>query len=267
MDTQKAAGNITGTSPVSITKELLIEVGLIRDFRGSWQWAMQPGRSWRYTSSEASAVEQGVIMYNLLPPSERITMAERTSRFDALYDAQLEAAYGSFTYAQLIEMRAALTDCLTGLQKTAKREFNGNGGRRSGPAMAAEGARDLGTEKMRLDGYIRRKFEEAVNVSPATSQLCPPGMGLGEISAEEMQMRKSEEEIPFKVGALLHATYEEALNLGYSVVIADKDGIYEVAPDRSRKFLKATDPWVKVQKGRKYIIPSPFPATPPLQSF
>ena len=244
----------------AISKEALIAMGLIRDFRGSWQWAMQPGRCWRYTSSEASAVEQGAKMYQFLPVAERITMAERTARFDAEYDAQLNAAYGAYTQPQLLEMLAALTSRIGSLQKTARREFNGNGGRRSGPAVAAVGARDIGTEKMRLEGFIRRKFPApAQETAPPSPPNGPFDTGPEKVSEAEMQMRKSEEEIPFKVAALLQATYEATLDEGYSVVIADKGGLYEVAPDRTRKFLAETTPSIKVQK-RRYTIPTPLPS-------
>lgn len=43
-------------------------------------------------------------------------------------------------------------------QSAARREFNGNGGRRSGAAVSAQSARDLGQEKLLLQMYVSDKF-------------------------------------------------------------------------------------------------------------
>jgi len=175
-----AASEVASTAPTrldqanaaarEVSEETLQEIGLIREFRGRWQWTTQPGRNWKTTNSKESAVEQGRIYYAALPKAERITAAERSARADVEYDKTLEATYGKATEAELREMVERMNGELTSLRNAARREFNGNGGRRTGAAVAAEGAREIGEQKMRLEGYIQRKFGESAR------QRMPAGM-------------------------------------------------------------------------------------------
>lgn len=71
---------------------------------------------------------------------------------------RLDAMYGRFTEAQLLCEIDRLADEIASLQRAARREFDGNGGRRTGAAVAAEASREFGREKLLAEMYRKHKF-------------------------------------------------------------------------------------------------------------
>lgn len=135
----------------------LESLGLLREYRSVWQYRMFADGPWYCANSRQGAIEPAQALFDRLPESERLTPDERMARQDALRDAQNESAYGDKTDAELRAMLARLELIMAGHQRAARREFNSNGYRRTGPAVSAEAARDLGEIKMRLSGYMARR--------------------------------------------------------------------------------------------------------------
>lgn len=72
--------------------------------------------------------------------------------------ARMESLYGRQNKSQLTQAIVTLSRDIHSHQSAARREFNGNGGRRSGAAVSAQSARDLGQEKLLLQMYVSDKF-------------------------------------------------------------------------------------------------------------
>jgi hypothetical protein len=62
-----------------------------------------------------------------------------------------------------------------------------------------------------------------------------------------------EQQIPELAAAATRIAYWQALASGSSVLISENGEIVEVFPDGTRKFVKKTDPRIKVGK-RKFVI-------------
>jgi hypothetical protein len=68
---------------------------------------------------------------------------------------RIDAAYGHMDAVQIRDVLDQMSRALASLRTAARREFDGNGGRRYGPAMAAQAARELGQERLLLNAYIQ----------------------------------------------------------------------------------------------------------------
>lgn len=90
------------------------------------------------------------------------------------YD-RLNKTYGHLTKEQVDEKIDRMSAEIKDLQHVGRREFTGNGTRRSGPAMANQGARELGEEKLLLGAYRDEKFgEQSASDSESTSPAANP---------------------------------------------------------------------------------------------
>lgn len=72
--------------------------------------------------------------------------------------ARLNQVYGRLTAEQIDEKLASMTHEIEGHRRVARREFTGNGGRRTGAAVSAEAARDITQERLLLNMYREDKF-------------------------------------------------------------------------------------------------------------
>ena len=130
--------------------------GLLREYRGVWQYRLRVDGPWYCANNLAGAAESAQTTFDALPEAERLTPDERMARQDALRDAQNEADYAGKSDDELLAMLARLTQIMQGHQHAARREFV-DGRRRTSAAVSAEAARDLGEIKMRLGGYMARR--------------------------------------------------------------------------------------------------------------
>lgn len=74
------------------------------------------------------------------------------------------------------------------------------------------------------------------------------------MSDEERALEELELELPRKAGAAFAQAYREALAAGYSVVVADTGGLYEVFPNGERRFLKAIEMPTPMKAGQPLSI-------------
>jgi hypothetical protein len=145
-----------------VTKETLQDLGLYREFGGRHQYRMTDkdgtvSGGWFTSNSMDGAIEMATKAHDRMPPESRLTRAQRDAKADAEYDAESERRYGKLTTDQLRAEVDRLTGEIASLQKAGKREFNGNGGRRTSAAVSNEGARMAGEEKMRLERLIKQR--------------------------------------------------------------------------------------------------------------
>lgn len=152
-----------------VTKETLQDLGLYREFGGRHQYRIGSkdgtvSGTWFTSNTMDGAIEMATKQYDRMPPETRLTRAQRDAKADAEYDSESERRYGKMTTYQLHAEVDRLNGDIASLQKVGKREFNGNGGRRTGAAVSNEAARVAGEEKMRLERYIKQR--EPVQVTP-----------------------------------------------------------------------------------------------------
>jgi len=70
----------------------------------------------------------------------------------------------------------------------------------------------------------------------------------------EQEIDFLEAQIPELAQAAVTIAHWRALAAGHSVLEVEGEGIYEVFPDGSRKFVQKIDPPTPVEKGKKYLI-------------
>ncbi len=64
-----------------------------------------------------------------------------------------------------------------------------------------------------------------------------------------------EAQIPALAAAAVRAAYCQALASGQRVLVSGQGGLYEVAPDGTQRFIKATEPPLEVPAGTRWRIP------------
>lgn len=96
---------------------------------------------------------------------------------------RLKRTYGHLSPAEIENKIGQMDGELADLHHAAKREFNGNGGRRSGAAMSAQAARELGEEKMLLRAYGEHK-KQAPSDSPTSPTSHPHDARIAELKAK-----------------------------------------------------------------------------------
>ena len=79
-------------------------------------------------------------------------------------------------------------------------------------------------------------------------------MKLTEISLPEDELDFLEEQIPHLASAAGQTAYWEALSAGQSVLYAQQNELWEVAPNGSRRFIKILEPNVKVESGSQVSL-------------
>ncbi len=82
--------------------------------------------------------------------------------------AEMDRRFGDKSIAEIEKEITRLDGEIAGLQKAGSREFDGNVGRRTAPAVSSEGARLAGEEKLRLGIYLASRTPAPAS-SPDTS--------------------------------------------------------------------------------------------------
>lgn len=75
------------------------------------------------------------------------------------------------------------------------------------------------------------------------------------MTAGEKTIDELEKQIPSLSAAAVHAAYRQALAAGRKVLVSGDQGIYEVAADGSKQFIKATAERLSVPVGTRVRIP------------
>ena len=73
----------------------------------------------------------------------------------------------------------------------------------------------------------------------------------------EKRIEHLEEQIPSLSAVAVGKAYRQALAAGQRVLVSGNDGIYEIGPDGTKKFLKATGRPLSVPVGTRVRIPCP----------
>lgn len=152
--------------PPAIADDELMELGLLRNFNGRWFYKTEVTGRFYQANTHEDARAQALRTYDKTPEDQRLTQEQRFAASNAQELAALEAQYGHLDLPQLQHMYERMGPEITQLQEAGRREFNG-GGRRTAPAVAAEGARNVAEERRRLGRYLEaRQQREVVKPTP-----------------------------------------------------------------------------------------------------
>jgi hypothetical protein len=89
------------------------------------------------------------------------------------YD-RLNRAYGHMSEHQINDRLEGMKREIAAHHHAAEREFDGNGGRRTGAAVSAQAARDIGQERLLLQMYASEKAARTPPTRPSSSQAHSP---------------------------------------------------------------------------------------------
>jgi hypothetical protein len=143
-----------------VAREELDRLALVRQWGDRWQYKTDINGRWYYANSEEGAVESATNTYRKLPADQRLTPAQLADQADAQRFAEWDARYGQ---QDLLTLKGML-DKAGGVRGVgADAEFTGNGGRRTGAAVANQGARDAGEFRLQMNIYLRERVRRAVD--------------------------------------------------------------------------------------------------------
>ena len=151
----------------TVTEQRLLDTGFLREFRDRWQYKFAGNNGWFTADRKEDAVERAQKAYEKTPESERLTAQERFDKSTAEQNADMERLYGDKSLPELRKEYARMEREIASLQKSGRREFDGNGGRRTSAAVSSEGARNIGGQKLKLGRYIE-DMEKAEKESTPT---------------------------------------------------------------------------------------------------
>lgn len=139
--------------------------------RGRYEWKLNVSGMWAWFSGDRQITgayrDQGDADYAFEahrlsdgPPvkSDELLSFKKNPEFE-----RLDRLYGRLTLDQIDAALARMSEDIAAHQYAARREFNGNGGRRTGAALSAQAAREIGQEKILLQMYR----DEKGNASPS----------------------------------------------------------------------------------------------------
>lgn len=140
-----------------INEATLKDVGLLYFWNGQWKYKFSLDHGWMTANSKQDAIDRASVAYAATPKKELLTRIERAEKAEkAEFDA-MHKIYGGYTVAELQSLYAAQGGQMESLQLAATREFNGNGGRRTSAAVAADGARETAEFRMKLKMYMNAR--------------------------------------------------------------------------------------------------------------
>jgi hypothetical protein len=169
---EEAKAEVAAKEP---TDQDLIDMELARDMGGGvWKYKLNGGSRSEFTAtSKEDAFQMARQAYHRTPEAERKTRQQKDVAADAERQAENERRWGKLSDAELAAELSRLEAESASHAKAAKREFNGNGYRRTGAAVSAEAARDVGADKLRLRSYIASRTPQATTEAPKTPQPAP----------------------------------------------------------------------------------------------
>jgi hypothetical protein len=146
--------------------ESLEDHGLYKTWNGKHYYKFRPEANWMTANSKDDAIEQATKTYRGIPADQRKTRAQRNEAADQQAFEKMDGRYGKLSIDQLEDKHAELKGAA---RDRSDREFTGTAyGRRTGPAVKNEGARDAGEEALQLGIYIKdRKAKEGATAKPA----------------------------------------------------------------------------------------------------
>jgi len=146
-----------------VSEETLSDVGLLRNFGNLWKYKFSINQTNFFTAnSKEDAVERATEAHRKAPKEKLLTREQRDENADRDSHEETHRQYGHLTKEEVEEKISKLDADVAVFQKSACREFDGNGGRRSSAAVSAEGARGAAEEKRRLERYHEERFGQGV---------------------------------------------------------------------------------------------------------
>jgi ribosomal protein L24 len=149
------------------SEERLQEVGLLRKWGDRWQYRMRPQGTWYHANSKEGAIEMARKTYAETPENQRLNSAQQFEVDVANELADMDRIYGKTSLAELRKMHADMGGDVASLQNVGRpeREMSG-GGRRTGPAVAAQRAREIAEDRRRLGRYIEERAKREAKPQP-----------------------------------------------------------------------------------------------------
>ena len=158
----------------SIGEDELRDRNLLREHNGRWKYRSAVGAGWFTANTKDGAIERAQEAYrNALAKGTPVpTRTERWAQEEQEFTERMDGRFGKLTIPELEARHRKLGGAIADLQQAGSNEMNGNGGRHTGAAVASEGARQTGQDKMELERYIElRREREAVDSSAPAQQI------------------------------------------------------------------------------------------------
>ncbi|HHQ4663486.1 TPA: LPD38 domain-containing protein [Aeromonas veronii] len=155
-----------------IGEDELRDRDLLKEHNGRWKYRSAVGAGWFTANTREAAIERAEEAYRngLAKGIPAPTRAERWAKEEQEFAERMDGRFGKMTIPELEERHRKLGGAIADLQQAGRNEMNGNGGRRTGAAVASEGARQSGQEKMELERYIQLRRDRDTTGSGVNSQ-------------------------------------------------------------------------------------------------
>lgn len=155
----KSASNPEQTSDPEqkFDEKQLEDFGLYRKFGEHHQYAFEPGGKFYHSDSKEGAIKQAHA--NAIKAEKAGTLRTKSQRYDDANESLFKDFDSRYRNVSNEKIEAELG---TPVGEHSDREFDGNGGRRSGPAMANQGRREEGDHKLKLGIYLKMRKERQV---------------------------------------------------------------------------------------------------------
>ncbi|WP_421279895.1 LPD38 domain-containing protein [Aeromonas taiwanensis] len=149
----------------------LIDRDLLKEHAGRWKYRSAVGAGWFTSNTKEGAIGGAREAYRrAFEKGDSVpTREERWEQSEREFARRMDNRFGGMTISELEKRHQNLGGTIADLQLAGRHEMNGNGGRRTGAAVANEGARQAGQEKMEIERYIqlRREREDVAGSAPA----------------------------------------------------------------------------------------------------
>ncbi|MFA7819292.1 LPD38 domain-containing protein [Aeromonas dhakensis] len=203
---------------------------LLKEHNGRWKYRSAVGAGWFTANTKEAAIERAEEAYRngLAKGIPAPTRAERWAKEELEFAERMDGRFGKMTIPELEERHRKLGGAIADLQQAGRNEMDGNGGRRTGAAVASEGARQSGQEKMELERYIQLRRDRDTAESRAKSQQIEAARA--EVALEPTEAQK--EAGNYKKG---HLTLQ-----GLDVALENPKGSTRSGTDRDGKVWQST---------------------------
>jgi protein-L-isoaspartate O-methyltransferase len=171
------ANGLTAKGNPLIDEAVLADLGLIREVFGRWKYRYAVGAPELFATTKEGAIEQGSDAYAKADPSELLTKEQRWEKSNADFYADFDARYGKMSIDQVRAIMEAAKPDPVSHAAAVLREFNG-GGRRTGPAVTTQGAREGAELARQLERYLaEREAKEGAGTGVADPDAPKPVEG------------------------------------------------------------------------------------------
>ncbi|SER35465.1 MULTISPECIES: class I SAM-dependent methyltransferase [Pseudomonas] len=160
-------------TPAQVSEAELIDLNLLKQWGDTWKYKHSIEASGFFTAnSKADAVERATQAYWKARPEDRLTAEQRFEKANRDELAESQARWKHLSLPELIAMRDKLGGDIESLQRAARREMS-DGGRRTAPAVAAEGARQTADTRAKLNRYIEWRQSQEPTAAPEYPLFAP----------------------------------------------------------------------------------------------